>query len=80
MDQELQPSPFNAVFIIDVCCINLVRAVADPGFSLGVPTPKVGVLTYYFAFLCKKLHEDERIWSSGRGDPPNAVHHICILM
>ena len=40
-------------------------AVADPGFSPGgAPTPKVGVLIYY---CCRKLHENERIWTPGGG-------------
>ena len=50
--------------------------MADPGFSPGgVPTPKVGVLTYFFG---RKLHENERICTPGGGcaslapplDPP----------
>ena len=44
-------------------------------FPGGAPTPKVGVLIYYF---CRKLHENERIWTPGGGraslapplDPP----------
>ena len=37
--------------------------MADLGFSPGgAPTPKVGVLIYYF---CRKLHENERIWTPG---------------
>ena len=40
--------------------------VADPGFSLEAPTPKVDVLSYYFAnFFCQKLQEDEIIWTPG---------------
>ena len=35
--------------------------LVDPGFSWGVPTPKVGVLTYYFAIFfaenCMKMKE-----------------------
>ena len=43
----------------------LANTVADLGFSPGgAPTPKVGVLIYYF---CRKLHENERIWTPGRG-------------
>ena len=39
--------------------------VADPGFSpRGAPTPRVGVLTYFFG---RKLHENERIWTPGGG-------------
>ena len=39
----------------------------------GAPTPKVGVLTYFFG---QKLHENERIWTPGGSslasplDPP----------
>ena len=42
--------------------------VEDPGFSWGggAPTPKVGVLTYFFD---TKLHENERIWTP-RGAHP----------
>ena len=39
----------------------MVLTMADPGFSFGrggAPTPKVGVLTYFFP---RKLHENERI-------------------
>ena len=43
----------------------LSKAVADLGFSPGgAPTPKVGVLIYYF---CRKLHENERIWTPKEG-------------
>ena len=42
--------------------------VADPGFSPGgMPTPKVGVLTYFFG---RKLHENERIWTPRGGARP----------
>ena len=43
-----------------------MHAVADLGFSPGggAPTPKVGVLIYYF---CRKLHENERIWTPRGG-------------
>ena len=42
--------------------------VADPGFSPGgAPTPKVGVLTYFFG---QKLHENERIWTPRGGARP----------
>ena len=49
-----------------------MEAVADLGFSPGegVPTSKVGVLTYFFG---QKLHENERIWTPGvriPGAPP----------
>ena len=43
-------------------------SVADLGFSPGgAPTPKVGVLIYYF---CRKLHKNERIWTPGGGARP----------
>ena len=52
--------------------------VVDPRFSWGVAvTPKVVVLTYYFANFCRKLHETESIWTPEGGasltsplDPP----------
>ena len=38
------------------------HSVADPGFSQGgAPTPKMGLLTYYFAFCCRKLQENKTI-------------------
>ena len=47
----------------------------------GAPTPKVGVLTYFFGW---KLHENERIWTPGGGaslapplDPP--LHSKSVL-
>ena len=52
-------------------------------FLRGVPTPKVGVLTYYFAFFfCRKLHENEKIWTRGGGgcgslEPPWI--HQCVV-
>ena len=33
----------------------------------GAPTPKLGVLIYYF---CRKLHENERIWTPRGGARP----------
>ena len=42
--------------------------MADPGFFPGgAPTPKVGVLTYFFG---RKLHENERIWTPKGGMYP----------
>ena len=42
--------------------------VADPGFSPGgVPTPQVGVRTYFFG---RKLHENERILAPRGGARP----------
>ena len=50
--------------------INMHKSVADLGFSPGgAPTPKVGVLIYYF---CRKLHENERIWTPGGARVPGA--------
>ena len=44
-------------------------------FLRGMPTPKVGVLTYYFAIFCRKPHENERIWTGGLASlaPPGSV-------
>ena len=40
-----------------------MQAVADPGFSPGgVPTPKVGVQTYFLAENCMKMKE---FWPPG---------------
>ena len=39
-------------------------------FPEGAPPTKVGVLTYYFAkIFCRKLHENERIWTPRGADP-----------
>ena len=42
--------------------------VADPGFSPGggggAPTPQK---CYYFSIFCRKLHENERIWTPRGG-------------
>ena len=41
----------------------ILCAVADPGFFRGgVPTPKSAII---FQFFCRKLHENERIWTRG---------------
>ena len=47
---------------------NAMEPVADPGCpEVGAPTPKVDVKSYYLAnFFPKKLHENEKIWTSGR--------------
>ena len=40
-------------------------------FPEGVPTPKVGGLTYYFTILfCRKLHKNETIWTLMGGGHP----------
>ena len=42
----------------------------------GMPTPKVGVPTYYFThFFCRKLHEIETIWTpvARPWHPANAI-------
>ena len=51
--------------------------MADPGFSWGALTPKVGVLTYIF---CQKLHENEKIRTGGGGGwrPPMVPHSLII--
>ena len=36
-------------------------------FLRGGATPKVGVLTYYFANFLPKMHENERIWTLDGG-------------
>ena len=39
------------------------HSVAVPGFSQGAaPTPKMGflIITYYFAFFCRKLQENKQ--------------------
>ena len=43
------------------------QAVADPGFSWGAPTSKVGVLTYYFAVFLPKT-----AWKWKNLDPQGA--------
>ena len=55
-------------------------AVADPGFfRRGAPTPKSVII---FQFFCRKLHEDERIWTPEGAslapplDPPMFSHHL----
>ena len=60
--------------------------MADLEFSPGggAPTPKVGVLIYYF---CRKLHENERIWTPEGArvpgvpplDPPMELKNIHTL-
>ena len=43
--------------------IPVLCTVADPGFSRGgAPTPKSAFIFQYF---CRKLHENERIWTPG---------------
>ena len=51
------------------------QSVVDPEFSTrAAPTPKMGALTYYFAKILHKLHENERIWTEVASlvplDPP----------
>ena len=54
-----------------------MSSVADPEFSGGAPTPKVGELTNFFD---RKLHENERIGTPRGGaslapplDPPMSL-------
>ena len=54
------------------CPNTMKRITATSGGSRifpggGAPTPKVGVLIYYF---CRKLHENERIWTPRGGARP----------
>ena len=48
---------------------NSLYSVADPGFSPGggAPTPKSA---NYFSIFCRKLHENERIWTPRGGVHP----------
>ena len=57
---------------------NMNSAVAHPGFTWGgrTPTPKVGVLTYFF---CQKLHENEIFWTGG-GRVPGASLNPPVLV
>ena len=55
IDLELRPLDIMA------SVITTRPPTADPGFSWqGRTTPRVGVLTYFFAENCKKI---ERIWT-----------------
>ena len=38
----------------------------------GAPSPKVGVLTYYFAIFCQNRHENDRIWT------PKGVRAVAV--
>ena len=52
-------------------------AVADPGFSEGgAPTPKSAII---FQIFCRKLHENETIWSRGASWHPPSIRQ-CIGM
>ena len=58
--------------------ILIIHSGGSKIFLRGAPTPKVDLLTYYFANFFPKLHLDERIWTSELGhvslvpplDPP----------
>ena len=57
-------------------------AVADPGFSPGgAPTPKSAII---FQFFCRKLHENERIWTPRGGArpwrPPLDPPMLCVYV
>ena len=48
-----------------ILLLDLYKPVADPGFSPGgAPTPKSAII---FQIFCRKLHENERIWTPGGG-------------
>ena len=52
-------------------CAKRICRSQDPGFSRGgggAPTPKSAII---FQFFCRKLHENERIWTPG-GHVPGA--------
>ena len=48
--------------------ISLNDPVADPGFSPGGGANSQNC--YYFSHFCRKLHENERIWTPGGGARP----------
>ena len=57
-------------------------SVADPGFSRGGANSQN---CYYFSHFCRKLHENERIWTPGGGggrpwriplDPPMVMSFL----
>ena len=49
--------------------LSQIRSVADPGFSPGGGANSQKC--YYFSIFCRKLHENERIWTpEGRGARP----------
>ena len=54
----------NAIYCKHVCH-SLERAVADPGFSPGGGANSQKC--YYFSIFCRKLHENERIWTPRGG-------------
>ena len=45
--------------------LRIKRAVADAGISKGGCANSQNC--YYFSKFCQKLHENERIWTPGRG-------------
>ena len=52
--------------------------MADPGFSRGGSTNSQN--SYYFSNFCRKLHENERIWTPGGrvlGAPLRSVNALC---
>ena len=48
-----------------------INTVADPGFFQGggASTPKIAII---FQMFCRKLHENERIWTPAGGGVPGA--------
>ena len=48
-----------------------IKPVADPGFSPGGWGAN-SQNCYYFSHFCRKLHENERIWTPGGGGVPGA--------
>ena len=51
--------------------VKIIKSVADPGFSrgAGAPSPK---RAFIFQFFCRKLHENERIWTPRVARVPGA--------
>ena len=66
---------YNSSNLMYIIKLSGIISVADPGFP-GAPTPKVGVLTYYFTNFCQKLHEMKEFGPPGESlaspplDPP----------
>ena len=61
------PADLNSVFLLinKLCGKCYTYSVADPGFSPGGGANSQKY--YYFSIFCRKLHENERIWTRGGG-------------
>ena len=62
--------------------VSHLSAVADPGFSPGGGANSQNC--YYFSHFCRKLHENERIWTPRGGTrpwrPPLDPPMVCLCM